>query len=482
MAHSGDQTGGYSCPADQRTRIVATVGPASRDPATLRRLVASGASVFRLNMSHGSHDDHASVVRTVRALEEELGRPLTLLQDLCGPKIRLGDFPGGEIFVTAGQRLEMVCEQGPVSDGRIPLPIREAFAALKPGARVLIDDGRLTLHVDSVDGESAVVRAETDGRIADHKGVNLPDVALPISALTDKDREDLAFGLEQGVDWVALSFVQRADDLHTLRELVGDRAALVAKLEKPSAMEQLDAIVDATDAVMIARGDLGVEIPPEDVPVAQRRIVRRCRVVGKPVIVATQMLDSMMGAPRPTRAEASDVANAVYEGVDAVMLSGETAAGDYPVEAVEMMARIIARVEADEQFRNSLDAGHPQPSATDADAICCAVRRIAQILPTACCVTWTESGFTTLRVARERPMRPILSLTPSAATARRIALAWGVVSRVVPDAADGEAAAEAAARAARDNGIAAPGDALVMTAGLPFGVRGTTNQLRIVRA
>ncbi len=477
-----EQAGPYTSAADQRTRIVATVGPVSRDVATLRRLVEAGASVFRMNMSHGSHDDHASVVRTVRALEEEFGRPLTLLQDLCGPKIRLGDFPGGEVFVTAGERLEIVCDQGPREDGRIPLPIGEAFSALEPGARVLIDDGRLTLHVDSVADGVVVVRAETDGRIADRKGVNLPDVALPIPALTDKDREDLAFGLEQGVDWVALSFVQRPEDLHMLRELVGDRAGLVAKLEKPSALTHLEAIVDASDALMIARGDLGVEIPPQDVPVAQRQIVRRCRAAGKPVIVATQMLDSMMGAPRPTRAEASDVANAVYEGVDAVMLSGETAAGDYPVASVEMMARIIARVEADEQFRVSLDAGHPQPGATDADAICCAVRRVAQILPTACCVTWTESGFTTLRVARERPVRPILSLTPSIVTARRIALAWGVVSRVVPDAADGEAAAERAARTARDTGVAESGDALVMTAGLPFGVRGTTNQLRIVRA
>ncbi|MDN5849876.1 MAG: pyruvate kinase, partial [Nitrococcus sp.] len=412
----------YHGNSDQHTRIVATVGPPCRDRDTLRRLIGAGADVFRLNMSHGSHAEHAAVITTLRALEDEVERPLAILLDLCGPKLRLGRFEGGEVAVSAGQRLTLVYADGPVGGGQVPVPARAVFAALRPDTRLLVDDGRLTLHVESVEAERATVWAETDGRLADHKGLNLPDVTLPVPALTEKDQRALAFGLEQGVDWVALSFVQKPEDLETLRERVGKRAGIIAKLEKPAALDALEAVVEACDAVMVARGDLGVEIPPEDVPVAQRRIVRLCRERGRPVIVATQMLDSMMAAPRPTRAEASDVANAVYEGVDAVMLSGETAAGKYPVEAVQMMARIIARVEADPRFWHALDADRPQPSATDSDAICFAVRGIVQVLRLACCVAWTDSGFTALRIARERPVCPILCLTPNPTTARPMVL------------------------------------------------------------
>lgn len=474
---SGDDHGS----GDQHTRIVATVGPACRDRDTLTRLIRGGADVFRLNMSHGNHTEHTEVITALRALEQEMGRPLAILLDLSGPKLRLGRLEGGEVAVSAGQHLTLVHADGPLAGGQVAVPARAVFAALRPGTRVLVDDGRLTLHVESVEAERATVRVETDGHLADHKGLNLPEVTLPVPALTEKDQRDLAFGLEQGVDWVALSFVQKPEDLEVLRAQAGKQVGLIAKLEKPAALETLEAIVEAADAVMVARGDLGVEIPPEDVPVAQRRIVRLSRERGRPVIVATQMLDSMMAAPRPTRAEASDVANAVYEGVDAVMLSGETAAGQYPVEAVQMMARIIARVEADPPFWHALDAAHPKPSATNADAICGAVRRIAQILRLACCVAWTESGFTALRIARERPVCPILCLTPNQATARRMVLVWGVYSRVVPEVDDGEQAAAVTLHQARSTALAGPEDSLVMTAGLPLGVQGTTNQLRLLK-
>jgi len=464
------------------TKIVATLGPASSTPEMIRALWQAGADVFRLNFSHGSHADHQARLTAIRALEEESGRPIAVLADLQGPKLRLGTFREGRATLVAGQpfRLDLGSEAGDAQ--RAPLPHPEIFAALAPGKDLLVDDGKLRLRVERCGADFAETVVVTGGVVSDRKGVNVPDALLPLSALTDKDRRDLAMALEMGVDWVALSFVQRPEDVAEARRLVAGRAQILAKLEKPLAIDALDEIVRLADALMVARGDLGVELPPEDVPSIQKRIVRTCRAQGKPVVVATQMLESMIAAPTPTRAEASDVATAVYDGADAVMLSAESASGQYPREAVTMMDRILCRVEQDPYCRQHLNAQAVPPSATDADAISAAVCRITGILPVTATVAYTTSGSTTLRIAHERPEAPILSLTPNRATARRLVLVWGVHSVHAEDAGSVEDIVATATRIAQREGYAVAGQPLVVIAGMPFGTPGATNLLRIVRA
>jgi pyruvate kinase len=465
----------------RKAKIVATLGPASSSPETIRALFEAGADVFRFNFSHGSHEQHAERYAIVRALEREHGRPIGVLQDLQGPKLRIGAFAHGPVELAAGARFRLDLDPAPGDERRAPLPHPEIFAALQPGAELLLDDGRIRLEVEACGSDFAATTVVTGGRLSERKGVNVPGVVLPLSALTEKDRRDLAFGLELGVDWIALSFVQRPEDLLEVRELVGGRAGIMAKLEKPAAIERLDAIVALADALMVARGDLGVELPPERVPTIQRRVLRACREAGKPVVVATQMLESMVSAPTPTRAEASDVATAIYDGADAVMLSAESAAGKYPVEAVRIMDRVIAEVERDPHYREAIDAAHPEPEGTIPDAICCALRRAAGILPVAATVTYTDSGFTSLRAARERPAVPILSMTPSMATARRLALVWGVHPVPIGGVADVGAMEAMACEVAWRERLAQPGDIVAIAAGLPFGTPGTTNLLRIAR-
>ena len=466
----------------RHAKIVATLGPASSDPAVIERLFVAGVDVFRLNFSHGSAADHRARVDALRAVERRHGRPIAILADLQGPKLRVGTFAAGPVQLEAGQpfRLQLAPTGG---DARaVTLPHPEIFAALAAGAELLLDDGKLRLAVERCDAASADTRVVVGGRLSDRKGVNVPGVVLPISALTEKDRRDLAVALDLGVDWVALSFVQRPEDVHEARALVDGRALLVAKLEKPAAIDRLEQVIDAADAVMVARGDLGVEMPAESVPPLQKRIVRACRQRGRPVIVATQMLESMIESPVPTRAEASDVATAIYDGADAVMLSAESAAGRHPVAAVEMMNRIIERVEADPLYRQFLEASHAGnvPGQTGiADAVCCAMRRAVALLQARAIVCCTHSGHTSLRAARERPEAPILSLTPLESTARRLALAWGVHSLHVGDVASVEQIADLAAELARREGFAAAGDAFVAIAGMPFGTSGTTNLMRI---
>ena len=399
-------------------KIVATLGPASADRATIEALVRAGADVFRLNFSHGTHADHKQRLDLIRAIEADVGRPIGVLLDLEGPKLRVGTFANGPVKLVEGAPFRLDLDRDkPGNASRAPMPHPEIFAALKAGADLLLDDGRLRLKVEKSGKDFAETTVVTGGMLSDRKGVNVPGVILPLSAMTEKDRADLDFGLTLGIDWVALSFVQRASDIVEARKIIGDHAGIVAKLEKPAAIEALDAILAETDAVMVARGDLGVEMPAEQVPAIQKRIVRECRRLGKPVIVATQMLESMVSAPVPTRAEASDVATAIYDGVDAVMLSAESASGKYPVESVAMMDRIIAQTEADPHYRAAIEASHTPPSANTADAISWAARSVAGLLDVVAMVAYTSSGSSALRMARERPRATIMGMTPRRATA-----------------------------------------------------------------
>lgn len=466
----------------RNAKIIATLGPASADEATIRALAEAGADLFRVNFSHGSYAEHEERIDIIRRVDAELDWSFGVLMDLQGPKLRVGSFADGQALLEAGARFRLDLDPTPGDTRRVQLPHLEIFAAVEPGAEILINDGRLHLRVVEKGSEWVETEVAVGGEISDRKGVNVPGVVLPLSPLTDKDRGDLEFGLGMGVDWVALSFVQRPEDLQELRELVGDRAAVIAKLEKPSAIAKLEAVMEASDAVMVARGDLGVEMPPQELPHLQKRISQLGRRMGKPVIIATHMLDSMVASPVPTRAEASDVANAVYDGVDAVMLSAESAAGQYPLEAVRMMDQIIQRVEKDPHYRKSLDAYHPDPEGTSADAVCCALRRMTHIVGAVVIETYTHSGFTTLRAARERPDAPIVALTPNRKTARRLALVWGAQPLVVEDVDSVPAMVATARRVALERGFAKAGEPTVIAAGIPFGETGSTNLVHIAYA
>ncbi len=461
------------------TKIVATLGPASQNPDIIKKLFLAGADVFRFNFSHGNHEDHARRMEIVRNLEHEVGRPICVLADLQGPKLRLGTFAEGSIHLTAGQKLRLDLDPKPGNAQRVGLPHPEIFAAIKPGSDLLLDDGKVRLRVLQVAGDHAVTEVVAGVKLSDRKGVNVPGVILPLSALTDKDRRDLDAALQMGADWIALSFVQRPEDVAEARKLVAGRAAVLAKLEKPSAIVSLEQIVEIADGVMVARGDLGVELPPEDVPSLQKLIVRQARKLGKPVIVATQMLESMITSPSPTRAEASDVATAIYDGADAVMLSAETASGDYPLEAVTMMDRIARRVHIDPIYRTTSRAYHPDLQHTTSDAITAAARQVAETIEAAAIVTYTTSGSTTLRAARERPDVPILSLTPKLETARRLSLCFGVHAVHSADVSTFSEMVQKATHIAARDGLVKNGQSLVITAGVPFGTPGSTNVLRV---
>ena len=461
-------------------KIIATLGPASRSPEMIEALYEAGADVFRLNFSHGSHDDHAKSVDAIRALEKKVGQPITILMDLQGPKLRVGTFKGDAAVLQMGQNFRLDLDAAPGDATRVNLPHPEIFAALRPGASLLVDDGHLRLKVKNCGKDFAETEVIIAGTISNRKGVNVPDVTLPIPAMTPKDKADLEFGLSQGVDWVALSFVQRPEDVAEVRKAVAGRAGVLSKLEKPAALDQLDAIVALSDSVMVARGDLGVEMPLERVPVLQKRIVRSCRKHGKPVVVATQMLDSMIKSPVPTRAEASDVATAVYDGADAVMLSAETAAGQFPERAVATMHRIIKQVESDPFYLDLMTAGHSEPEHSSPAAITVAARQIAHTLNAAAIVTFTSSGSTTLRAAQERPDVPILCITPSIAAGRRLGLVWGVQALVGDFIHSVDDIGDVAVRGAQRFGIGENGQALVITAGMPFGKVGSTNMVRVV--
>ena len=463
------------------TKIVATLGPASNEPEIISRLFDAGADVFRLNFSHGTHAELHALHSTIRHLEEEIGRPIAIMMDLQGPKLRIGTFTNGRADLQQGAhfRVDLLEDAGDAQRAYLPHP--EIFAAVRAGTDLLLDDGRIRLRVRESGEDFADTEVITGGQLSDRKGINVPGVVLPLTPLTAKDRTDLQYGLSLGVDWCALSFVQRPEDVIEARDLIGDHAAVLVKLEKPAAIDRLDEIIELSDAVMVARGDLGVEMPAEDVPVLQKHIIGTCREAGMPVIVATQMLDSMVDSPTPTRAEASDVATAVYDGADAVMLSAETATGKFPIESVEMMNRIIERVELDPNYRQITDAGRLDPEATASDAISAAARQVAHTISAVAIITYTTTGSTTLRAARERPEVPIISLTPRRTSARRLVIAWGVHSIETPDADSLEEMVRRASHHATQDGFAKPGDQIVITAGVPFGTPGATNILRIAR-
>jgi len=463
----------------RRTKIVATIGPASNTPEMLSRLFYGGADVFRLNFSHGTHEDHQAGIRMIRALEESAGRPIGILADVQGPKLRVGRFGGGRVTLQTGQSFRLDLSPVPGDRHRVELPHPEIIEAARIGTNLLLDDGKLRLRVVRTRGDHLECEVVTGGPLSDRKGVNVPDVALPIPALTAKDRIDLEFALQNGVDFIGLSFVQRAEDVAEAKALTAGRAWIMTKLEKPQALENLDAVIAESDAVMVARGDLGVELPPEEVPLAQKRITRAARLRGIPVVVATQMLESMISAPAPTRAEASDVATAVFDGADAVMLSAETAAGQYPYEAVNMMDRIVERVERDPDWRHGIERTRPEPERLSASAIAAAARQIAHTIDAACIAAFTEGGTTALRMARERPYVPVLGLTSRLEIARRLAVVWGVHAVEVPELHSMTEAVTRATRIARTEGFADPGEEVVVTAGIPFNQPGTTNALRV---
>ncbi|WP_420402450.1 pyruvate kinase [Nisaea sp.] len=465
----------------RNTKIVATLGPASSTAERIEELFRAGVDVFRLNFSHGSHRDHAERLRVIRELEKKTGRSIAVMADLQGPKLRIGSFKDGKIELKAGAKFRLDLERTPGDQKRVCLPHTEIFEAIAKGTELLLDDGKIRLMVTKCGKGFAETKVVTGGPLSNNKGVNVPNVMLGLSALSAKDKSDLSFALSIGVDWVALSFVQRPEDVAEGRKLIGDKASIIVKLEKPAAIDRLEEICELSDGVMVARGDLGVEMPPEKVPMLQKRIIKLCRSLGKPVVVATQMLDSMVSSPAPTRAEASDVATAVYDSADAVMLSAESAAGDYPVEAVEMMNRIIREVEGDSIYQQIINASHDDPEPTVSDAITLAARQVAETVSASCIVTYTTSGSTTVRASRERPAVPILCVTANERTARRLAMAWGVHAVHVEQEQRFSAVVKRAVEVAKSEEFGAPGEKIVITAGVPMGTPGSTNVLRVER-
>lgn len=468
-------------PRQRKVRILATLGPASSDRATIEALYRAGADAFRINMSHGDHEDHAESIAAIRALEKEIGRPMTVLVDLQGPKLRVGTFKNGKAELKDGATFMLDRQSEPGTAERVELPHDEIFASIEPGKRLLLDDGRIVLRVQSSDSTGIETKVEVGGTLSDRKGLNVPDIVLPLAALTDKDRRDLNFALDQGADWIALSFVQRPEDLAEARKLIQNRAALLAKIEKPSAVERIEEILEAADAVMVARGDLGVEVPPQNVPPLQKQIVEKARTLGRPVIVATQMLESMIGAPTPTRAEVSDVATAVYDGADAIMLSAETAAGEFPIESVEMMDKIATAVETDPSHWARVHFAETMPDPTSADALASASNGIAETVSASAIVCFTTSGSTARRVSRERPSVPLMVLTPRLKTARRLGLLWGAHAVHTRDVGNFEEMVAKSKRMALRATIAKGGETMIVMAGVPFGTPGSTNVLHIVR-
>ena len=466
----------------RRVKIVATLGPASNDRATIERLFDAGADVFRVNMSHATHDGMRETIRMIRATSEARGREIGVLVDLQGPKLRVGTFANGPVDLAEGQTFVLDSDPTPGDATRVYLPHPEILKALAPGHKMLIDDGKVALHIVEATPGRAVARVDVAGKVSNRKGVNLPDTEIPVSAMTPKDRADLDAALNEGVDWVAVSFVQRADDIAEVKKIVRGRALVLAKIEKPQAIARLDEIMEISDALMVARGDLGVEMPLERVPGLQKRLTRGARRLGKPVVVATQMLESMINSPVPTRAEVSDVATAVFDGADAVMLSAESAAGQYPVEAVATMNRIAVEVERDPVYRAIINAQRQSPEQTGADAIAVAARDVAETLDVKAICAWTSSGSTAMRIARERPAPAVLALTPNRATARQLAIVWGVHAVTTKDADDLDDMAKRACKVANREEFSRENDRVVIVAGVPFGTPGATNMIRIAFA
>ena len=470
-------------PENTHTKILATVGPATATKEMLEKLVDAGVDAFRFNFSHGTHEEHAERYNVVRRISESKGRHIAVIADMQGPKLRVGHFKDGKVMLKTGQKFVLDLDETAGDETRVNLPHKEIFAAVKPGDVLLLNDGNIALEVEECDAGHAVTKVKVGGMLSDHKGVNLPNITLPISALTEKDKDDLAFALDLGVDWISLSFVQKASDVQEARDLVKGRALIISKLEKPSAIDELEDVVRLSDGIMVARGDLGVECPIQTVPVLQKRIVAMCRKYAKPVIVATQMLESMIGAPTPTRAEVSDVATAVYDGADTVMLSAETAVGQYPAETVQMMHKIIEQVEHDPNFYNCMANNHKDICESESQGITYAASELSQVLPdVAAIVTFTASGFTTFSMAKERPDLPIVAITPSETVARQMGIVWGVRSFINKDVfLSFVLIEEIAIKYVKQCGLGKSGDYIISTAGFPLARRGMTNMLHTIR-
>jgi pyruvate kinase len=463
----------------RRIKILATLGPSSSDPATIASLFDAGADVFRINMSHTPHARMRELVAAIREIENRYGRPIGILVDLQGPKLRIGAFKDDAVTLVKGATFELDADATPGDATRVQLPHPEILTALEPGHTLLLDDGKIELVALETSPTRALTRVKFGGKLSNRKGVSLPDTTLAFSALTAKDLSDLEASLDAGIDWVGLSFIQRPDDLAEAKKITRGRASVMAKIEKPQAVSRLGEILDLTDALMVARGDLGVEMPLEKVPGVQKQITRTARRAGKPVVVATQMLESMIQNPVPTRAEVSDVATAIFEGADAIMLSAESAAGQYPVEAVAMMNRIAVEIESDPTYRTIIHAQRAEPEATGADAIAAAAREIAETLDLSALVCWTSSGATGLRLARERPKPPIVAISPNQSTGRKLSVVWGVHCIVAQDARDQDDMVDRACRLACKDGFATAGQRIIIVAGVPLGTPGATNMVRI---
>ncbi len=463
----------------RRVKIIATLGPASTSEEMIRKLFIAGVDVFRINMSHASHDGMRNQVSMIRAVERDVGRPIGIMVDLQGPKLRLDTFADGGAMLEKGQSFVLDSDKKPGDAKRVHLPHPEILSALEPGHVILIDDGKVKLRVTESTKTRSVTVVEVPGKVSNRKGVSLPDTMIPVAAMTEKDRSDLEASLEVGIDWIAVSFVQRPEDVADVRKTARGRALILSKIEKPQAIARLDEIIEISDALMVARGDLGVEMPMEKVPGLQKRITRMARRLGKPVVVATQMLESMITSPVPTRAEVSDVATAVFDGADAIMLSAESAAGQFPVEAVSTMNRIAEEVESDALYRSIINNQRALAEATGADAIAMAARDVAETLDLKAIVAWTSSGATGLRLSRERPEAPVLALTPNATTARRLAIAWGIHAIETEDATDVDDMVDRACRIASQEEFAKSAQRVIVVAGVPFGTPGATNMMRI---
>ena len=463
----------------RKVKIVATLGPSSSDYAVIRALFEAGADVFRLNMSHGTHAEQAERHATIRKVEADTGLPIAILADLQGPKLRVGTFTASahELLEDAAFRFDL--DPAPGNGERVQLPHPEIFAALVPGTQLLVNDGKVRLRVEECGADFANCRVVIGGVISDRKGVNVPDVVLPLAALSVKDREDLEFACELGVDWLALSFVQRPEDVAEARALARGRAAILSKIEKPAGVRAFDRILEVSDGIMVARGDLGVELPVQAVPPIQKRLVRACRAAAKPVIVATQMLESMIESPMPTRAEVSDVATAIYEGADAVMLSAESAAGQYPVEAVATMDAVARSVEGDPNYREIIESSRKADRRTVADAMVAAAREISETTDISAICAFTQTGTTASLIARERPRVPIIAMSSEASVLRRLRLTWGTHCVQTPPMNRFKQAVVSAVRAARDFGFADESHQIAVIAGVPFNVPGSTNILRV---
>ncbi|MDG1709541.1 MAG: pyruvate kinase [Emcibacteraceae bacterium] len=466
---------------NRRTRIIATLGPAANTFEMVKKLSDAGADVFRLNMSHGTHQDAAALYAVVRDVEKETKRPIGILADLQGPKLRIGVFSVDKIIVKKGDSFTLDMDDKEGDQNRVQLPHPEIYQAVQPKTELLLNDGKIRLLIEKVNESEIVTTVLVGGELSDRKGVNVPSAILPLAALTEKDKKDLDFALELGVDWVALSFVQRSEDVQEAKDIIKGRALIMAKIEKPSAVHEIDSIIEVSDGIMVARGDMGVELPMELVPVKQKKIIRHARRAGKPAVVATQMLESMITAPVPTRAEVSDVANAVFDGADAIMLSAESAAGDYPEESVATMNRIARTIEGEPSYLRMLDKDEATPEATTADAISAAAKQVAKTIEAQAIVTYTGSGSTALRASRERPQAPLLVLTPNITTARRLALVWGLNCVYSQDAVDFQDMIDKACTICTEYGYAKVDYRIVIMAGMPFGSPGKTNVLRISR-